>query len=170
MIDSDAKTRQDDDHRELASLIARARIIAGFTGAGISTESGVPDFPLPRQSLDAEQADPLRGLSAQRGRKAGGLAAQIHHGRPLSPCRPEPRAPALASLVAQGRMPAVVTQNIDGLHQRSGVPPEQVVELHGNGTYSTCLSCGLRHELGWVRKRFESSGEAPACRRAAAAS
>jgi NAD-dependent deacetylase len=70
---------------------------------------------------------------------------------------------ALAALVRSGRMPAVVTQNIDGLHQAAGVPSDKVVELHGNGTYATCLSCGRRHELAWVRHRFESTGEAPAC-------
>jgi NAD-dependent deacetylase len=57
----------------------------------------------------------------------------------------------------------VVTQNIDGLHQASGVPAEKLVELHGNGTYAACLSCGRRHELAFVRQRFEATGEAPAC-------
>jgi NAD-dependent deacetylase len=70
---------------------------------------------------------------------------------------------ALASLVRSGSMPGVITQNIDGLHQAAGVPGEKVVELHGNGTYATCLSCGRRYELPWVRARFEASGDAPAC-------
>jgi NAD-dependent deacetylase len=60
-------------------------------------------------------------------------------------------------------MPAVITQNIDGLHQDSGIPPERVVELHGNGTYAACLSCRQRHELDRVRERFEAEGEAPSC-------
>ena len=60
-------------------------------------------------------------------------------------------------------MPAVVTQNIDGLHQEAGVPADRVIELHGNGTYAACLSCGQRHELDWVRSRFEATGEPPSC-------
>ena len=60
-------------------------------------------------------------------------------------------------------MPAVITQNIDGLQQQAGVPADKVIELHGNGTYATCLECGGRHELGWVRARFEATGEAPDC-------
>jgi len=70
---------------------------------------------------------------------------------------------ALASLVARGKMPAVITQNIDGLHQASGVPADRVIELHGNGTYAACLSCGRHHELEWVRSRFEATGVAPDC-------
>jgi NAD-dependent deacetylase len=70
---------------------------------------------------------------------------------------------AIASLVTCGKMPAVVTQNIDGLHQSSGVPSDNVVELHGNGTYATCLSCGQRHELAGIRAVFEATGEPPSC-------
>jgi NAD-dependent deacetylase len=70
---------------------------------------------------------------------------------------------AFASLVRSGKMPAVITQNIDGLHQASGIADEQVVELHGNGTFATCLGCGLRHELTDVRARFEVTGDAPGC-------
>jgi NAD-dependent deacetylase len=70
---------------------------------------------------------------------------------------------ALAALVACGKMPAVITQNIDGLHQRSGVPAERIIELHGNGTYASCLSCGFRHELDWIRPRFEATDEPPDC-------
>lgn len=70
---------------------------------------------------------------------------------------------ALARLVGQGRSPAIITQNIDGLHQASGVPDAQVIELHGNGTYATCLGCGRRHELAEIRPAFEATGEPPDC-------
>jgi NAD-dependent deacetylase len=65
--------------------------------------------------------------------------------------------------VAAGRMPAIVTQNIDGLHQAAGVPDERVIELHGNGTYATCLDCGRRYEIADIRPRFEADGLAPDC-------
>jgi NAD-dependent deacetylase len=71
---------------------------------------------------------------------------------------------ALASLHRAGKIPAVITQNIDNLHQASGFAPDMVVELHGNTTYATCLDCGQRHELAWIRERFETDGEAPDCR------
>jgi NAD-dependent deacetylase len=57
----------------------------------------------------------------------------------------------------------VITQNIDNLHQASGFAPERVVELHGNTTYATCLDCGRRCELSWIRERFETEGRPPDC-------
>jgi NAD-dependent deacetylase len=70
---------------------------------------------------------------------------------------------ALASLYRIGKSPGVVTQNIDNLHQASGIAPDDVVELHGNTTYATCLDCGTRYELPWVKRRFEESDRAPSC-------
>jgi NAD-dependent deacetylase len=60
-------------------------------------------------------------------------------------------------------VPAVITQNIDNLHQASGIPDTAVVELHGNTTYATCLDCTRRYELGWVRERFTAAGRSPDC-------
>jgi NAD-dependent deacetylase len=71
---------------------------------------------------------------------------------------------ALASLYRAGKVPGLITQNIDNLHQASGIPADHVVELHGNTTYATCLDCGKRHELGWVRERFSAAGgRSPEC-------
>jgi NAD-dependent deacetylase len=71
---------------------------------------------------------------------------------------------ALASLYRAGKIPAVITQNIDNLHQASGISAEHVVELHGNTTYASCLGCGKRYELAWVRERFAASGgRSPDC-------
>jgi NAD-dependent deacetylase len=69
------------------------------------------------------------------------------------------------ALVRRGRARAVVTQNIDGLHQQSGLEAGQVVELHGNTTYAACLECETRHEIDEMRAVFEASGKAPRCRR-----
>ena len=74
-------------------------------------------------------------------------------------------ADELASLYRAGKSPGVITQNIDNLHQASGIAPEHVVELHGNTTYATYLDCAERYELAWVRKSFEEAGgRAPDCR------
>jgi len=70
---------------------------------------------------------------------------------------------ALASLYKSGKSPGLITQNIDNLHQASGIASEHVVELHGNTTYATCLDCAARYELPWVRERFEVSARAPLC-------
>ena len=70
---------------------------------------------------------------------------------------------AVSRLVAQGKVDAVITQNVDNLHQASGVPPEKVIELHGNATYAACLECGQRHELADLKAPFLATGEPPAC-------
>jgi NAD-dependent deacetylase len=149
---------------DLRALVERSAVIAGFTGAGISTESGVPDFRSPGSPWLKNQPIPfeayLRSAEARREAWRRKFAMDdLYRG-----ARPSRGHLALASLVERGKMPAVITQNIDGLHQQAGVPPEKVIELHGNGTYATCLDCGERHELAWVRTRFETTGEAPACR------
>jgi NAD-dependent deacetylase len=149
---------------ELKALVERSSVIAGFTGAGISTESGVPDFRSPGSPWMQNKPIPFEAYlrSAEARREAWRRKFKmddLYRG-----ARPSRGHLALASLVARGKMPAVITQNIDGLQQEAGVPAEQVIELHGNGTYATCLSCGLRHELGWVRARFERTGEPPDCR------
>ena len=71
---------------------------------------------------------------------------------------------AVSRLVASGKMSAVITQNVDNLHQDSGVPAGQVIELHGNASYATCLECGLRHEFTLLKAPFLEQGIIPACR------
>src|SRR5690606_3989588 len=70
---------------------------------------------------------------------------------------------ALAHLAHVERLSCVITQNIDGLHEASGIEPDRIVELHGNGTYATCLSCGLRYELQDIRRDLDAHGRAPRC-------
>src|SRR5258705_10964962 len=71
---------------------------------------------------------------------------------------------AVARVVSAGACACVITQNVEGLHQRSGVPEDKVVELHGNSTYAACLDCGLRHELAPILSAFEQDETLPVCR------
>jgi NAD-dependent deacetylase len=152
-----------DSSADLRSLFAEAKVIAGFTGAGISTESGVPDFRSPGSPWIRNKSIPFEAFlnSAEARREA--WRRKFAMDNLYQDARPSRGHMALGSLVAQGKMPAVITQNIDGLHQASGIPADRVIELHGNGTYATCLSCGRRHELDWGRRRFEVTGEPPGC-------
>ena len=72
---------------------------------------------------------------------------------------------SVARLVEEGRCLAVITQNVDNLHQDAGVPREQVIELHGNASYATCLSCGIRYELGDLERQFKQLGRVEPCGR-----
>jgi NAD-dependent deacetylase len=147
----------------LRDAIDRASKIVAFTGAGLSTECGVPDFrsknsPWLRYKpieFDLFMSDVLMREEAWR-RK---FALDDIYGR----AQPGRGHYALANLVATGKMAAIVTQNIDNLQQMSGVTAEYIVELHGNGTYATCVKCGLRYELPEIRRTFDATGAAPEC-------
>jgi len=147
----------------LQDLIQDARVVAGFTGAGISTESGIPDFRSPDSPWMRNKPIPFElFLQSPKARQEAWRRKftmdDLYRG-----ALPGPGHMGFASMVASGKMPAVITQNIDGLHQQSGLKEEQVIELHGNGTYARCLDCGRRHELEWVRYHFERSGDPPEC-------
>lgn len=149
----------------LVDLIDRSRRVLVFTGAGVSTESGVPDFRSPggvwsRMTPIAFQ-DFVSSNDARREawtRTFSGTAGWT--GR-----QPNAGHAAVAALVASGKVQAVVTQNVDNLHQASGVPQDQVIELHGNASHAACLDCGERHELAELKAPFLSDGDIPACRR-----
>lgn len=147
----------------LRGVISDASRLVAFTGAGISTECGVPDFrsensPWLRYKpieFNLFISDVLMREEAWRRKFAlDDIASRAVPGR--GHC-------ALANLIANGKAHGIITQNIDNLHQMSGVPDQRIVELHGNGSYATCLSCGLRHDLSKIRKNFEATGIAPLC-------
>ena len=148
----------------LAQELKMASRIVVFTGAGVSTESGIPDFrspggvwskmkPIYFQEFIASEAKRREAW----GRVFSGAAGWVGK---------EPNAGhfAVSRLIASGKASAVITQNVDNLHQASGVPEDRVIELHGNASYATCLTCGLRHELEELRPVFLERGEIPVCR------
>ena len=148
----------------LRDMIAEASVVVPFTGAGISTECGIPDFRSPGGIWTKNKPIPFDAfLTSQEARNESwrrrfAIAQTFGHARPGRGHR------ALASLYRAGKVPAVITQNIDNLHQASGIAPEHVVELHGNTTYALCLDCEQRYEVAWVRERMESgNGCAPDC-------
>ncbi|MFC5391516.1 SIR2 family NAD-dependent protein deacylase [Bosea vestrisii] len=148
---------------ELHAMLDRARVIVPFTGAGISTESGVPDFRSPGSPWMRNKPIPFDAFLASREARVEAWRRKFAMDDHYRDARPNRGHRALATLVAEGRSPGVITQNIDGLHQASGIAGSGVIELHGNGTYATCLTCGWRHELAAIRAQFEASGEPAAC-------
>lgn len=151
------------DADTLARLVAEARTVVGFTGAGISTECGVPDFRSPDSPWLANPPVPFDEFVASATARREAWRRKFVMDDLYRHAQPGRGHRALASLVACGKMSGVITQNIDGLHQASGVPTDKVIELHGSGTYAICLDCGLRHELADVRRRFEANDDAPNC-------
>ncbi|MFC5503665.1 MULTISPECIES: SIR2 family NAD-dependent protein deacylase [Hyphomicrobiales] len=147
----------------LHAMLDAAGSIVAFTGAGISTESGVPDFRSAGSPWMVNKPIPFEAFVKSREARAEAWRRKFAMDDHYAGAAPNAGHRALARLVGQGRAPAIITQNIDGLHQASGVPDDRVIELHGNGTYATCLGCGRRHELAEIRPAFEATGEPPDC-------
>jgi NAD-dependent deacetylase len=147
----------------LGPLVAAAQVIVPFTGAGISTECGIPDFRSPGGLWTTYQPIAFDAFKASAAMRAESWRRRFAMEAQFSTARPGRGHRALASLHRQGKIPAVITQNIDNLHQASGFALDDVIELHGNTTYATCLDCARRYELAWVRERFEADGHAPDC-------
>ena len=144
-------------------LLEAARRIVFFTGAGISTESGIPDFRSPGGIWTRFQPIDFGEFMASEEARREAWRRKFEIDKTLRAAKPNAGHAAIARLVQRGKASCVITQNIDGLHQASGVPDEQVVELHGNTTYARCLACAKRYEIEPIRERFERDGEAPAC-------
>jgi NAD-dependent deacetylase len=148
----------------LQDMVQAASIVVPFTGAGISTECGIPDFRSPGGLWTKQKPIPFDEFLASQESRNESWRRRFAMNDEFGGAKPGRGHRALASLYRAGKVPAVVTQNIDNLHQASGIKPEHVVELHGNTTYGCCLDCGERYELSWVRQRMETAnGCAPDC-------
>jgi NAD-dependent deacetylase len=148
----------------LQVMVHAARTVVPFTGAGISTECGIPDFRSPGGLWTKNRPIPFDEFTSSQEARNETWRRRFAMDEQFSAAKPGRGHRALASLYRAGKTPAVITQNIDNLHQASGIPPEHVIELHGNTTFAHCLDCNLRYELGWVRRRMdEANGCAPDC-------
>ena len=148
---------------DLKRMIDAAKRIVAFTGAGISTESGIPDFRSPGGIWTKFRPIEFSDFLASEEMRRESWRRKFATDATMKAATPNAGHRALARLVADGRMTAIVTQNIDGLHQASGVPDGRVIELHGNATYAACLDCRRRHELDWVRQIFADNETLPLC-------
>jgi NAD-dependent deacetylase len=155
-------TRQGDIAR-LGDMIAQARVIVPFTGAGISTESGIPDFRSPGGLWTKNHPIPYGEFIASQDARDEAWRRRLAMQDCFASAQPGRGHRALVSLHKAGKVPAVVTQNIDNLHQLSGFAPGDVIELHGNTTYALCIGCRQRHEIAWAQDRFNQTGAAPCC-------
>jgi NAD-dependent deacetylase len=147
----------------LGDLIAEASIIVPFTGAGISTECGIPDFRSPGGLWSRNRPIPFDEFVSSADGRNEAWRRRFAMEPTFAAARPGRGHRALASLYRIGKIPAVVTQNIDNLHQASGFAEQHVIELHGNTTYARCLGCGQAYDLSWVKNRFDTAGNAPDC-------
>ena len=150
--------------RALADYLAASRRAVIFTGAGISTESGIPDFRSPTGIWTKMAPIDFRDFMASEEVRRESWRRKFITDETIQAAAPNAGHAAVAGWVAGGRVSAVITQNIDNLHQRSGVPAARVIELHGNGTYASCLDCGRAMNLTRSKGPFRDHGVLPSCR------
>jgi len=148
---------------ELRQMPAEARFPVAFTGAGISTEAGIPDYRSPTGIWAKYRPIPFNEFLASAEARRETWRRRFASDEVMRKATPNAGHRAIARLVERGGMLAVVTQNIDGLHQASGVPEDKVIELHGNSTYAACLDCRRRYELAWAREIFAVDERLPLC-------
>ncbi len=147
-------------------LIEASQRIVFFTGAGISTESGIPDYRSPGTGIwnkikpiqfqDFIASDEIRQESWRR---------RFTGERKMERAKPNKGHEGVARLIQTGKAIAIITQNVDNLHQDSGVPDEQIIQLHGNAMYAKCLSCNTRYEMADLEQQFQQHARIDPCGR-----
>jgi|SRR5437660_4159203 len=153
----------DEQLRDAAELMQRASHIVALTGAGISTESGIPDFRSPgsiwQQTPPVSYHDFISKAEARRQywQTRSSLTQQVAAARPNAAHR------ALAELEHRQLLLGVITQNFDGLHEDAGHVPERVVELHGSSRFAACTLCGTRSSISELQQRVDAGEIDPTC-------
>ena len=149
----------------VADMLAQAEKVIVFTGAGISTESGIPDFRGPGgvwSKYDPDEFTYQKFISSHENRK-GHWKMLTESGLIMTKAKPNAAHHAVAELQKLGKLDCVITQNVDGLHQKAGVPEDKVLQLHGDMSHARCLDCGQRYPMEEVQKWLEWGIEVPEC-------
>jgi NAD-dependent deacetylase len=149
---------------KVAEMIAASKRLVVFTGAGISTESGIPDFRGPDglwTKVDPEDFTIDRFLRSGETRKK--VWYYLVEGGLMTNAQPNRAHMAIAELEKMNKLSSIITQNIDNLHQRAGNHPQRVHELHGNMQWLVCLDCGERYDLEMMRQKHPSPDHFPSC-------
>lgn len=153
----------EDDIEELAGLVQTATKAVVFTGAGMSTDCGIPDFRSPGGFWTKYKPIPYKDFLASPETRLVAWQRFLMIRDAIASAEPSMAHRWIADLVHRGHVATVITQNIDAMHERAGVARDKIIEIHGNGTYAACLTCGARHEIDWVKERIAIDNAAPGC-------
>ncbi len=144
------------DAAQLAEMIKGANRVLIFTGAGISTESGIPDFRSPGGVWSKMTPIYFQDFVASRDQRRESWRRVFNKTAGWTGAKPNTGHYAVAKLVDMGKVSCVVTQNVDNLHQHAGIDDDKVIEIHGNASYAKCLNCGKRYEFDDLKPRYEA--------------
>ena len=153
----------------LNKWIDEAKNIIIFTGAGISTESGIPDFRSPGGLWSRMKPIMFQDFLSSEKTRIESWSRKFDSENDISFAKPNEGHKAIAKLINTGKASYVITQNIDNLHQDSEIPEDKIIELHGNSSYAICLECKQRYKLKSIKLEFESkpigSRVSPTCKK-----
>lgn len=149
---------------DLARVIGSVRQIVVFTGAGISTESGIPDFRSPRGIWSKYQPLTIQEFVASESARRRYWQYKREAWPELAAALPNAGHRAIAQLERLRKLQALITQNIDGLHERAGNSRELILELHGTERWVLCLNCDARHDRAEIQQWLEAGDCVPRCR------
>ena len=154
-----------DQIERIAGALREAESVTALTGAGISTESGIPDFRGPQgvwtRNPEAEKLFTLQNYMADA--EVRKLSWRSRVDGPAWAAQPNAGHEALVELERKGKLQTLVTQNIDGLHRLAGTSPEVLIEIHGTMREVVCMECGRRSPAGPTLDRVRAGDEDPAC-------
>lgn len=155
----------DEKVQRAAERIRAAERVLAFTGAGLSTESGIPDFRSPGGIWDRYDPSDFefdKIVRSKQARRKYWEMSTAFYGT-MRDAEPNPAHLALKALEDMGKLTAIVTQNIDNLHQKAGSDPERVIEIHGTAFRVSCLGCGASFERDEIEDRLAAGDDVPAC-------
>ncbi len=148
---------------ELSAMFEAAENIVVFTGAGISTESGIPDFRGPKGIWKTMTPIDFSDFIASEDVRRESWRRKFSGDSAMSKAEPNAGHLGVLELDQRGKLDTVITQNVDGLHQKSGIDEAKVIELHGNANYAKCLDCHKRYELSQIEAIFSQDETVPYC-------
>jgi NAD-dependent deacetylase len=148
-------------HEELNQYINNANNIVIFTGAGISTESGIPDFRGPQGIWKTTSPIYFKDFIGSKDVRKESWKRKFSNKDIIKKAKPNIGHIEVAKIINNNDSAHLITQNVDNLHQDAGVPQSRITEIHGNATYATCLDCSVRYELEPIKRAFLSSGNIP---------
>ncbi|MGQ9507789.1 MAG: SIR2 family NAD-dependent protein deacylase [Thermodesulfobacteriota bacterium] len=155
----------EDKLRKVAQWILNAKRIVVFCGAGLSTESGIPDFRSPGGVWDKYNPEDFyfqNFIASEHSReKYWQMATEMYQS--IKDAKPNSAHLALVELEKLGKLDCVITQNIDGLHHKAGNSPEKIIELHGTALFVTCLNCHKRYDREEIQERIREGIKVPYC-------
>ena len=150
-------------HGRFKEMLAASERAVVFTGAGISTESGIPDFRSPGGRWTRMQPTQFGDFLESEDVRRDFWQRRADSARERQDVQPNQGHLVIAKLVASGKVSRVITQNVDGLHRVGGVPDDKIIQLHGNSNHAHCLECDTDFDLKPILEAFEADGVLPVC-------